>query len=82
MLTSQLCLSLTLHLSACQHALEATDATVPWLFEPVRKLERKVRVGLEGYVGKRTLDGITFFIGPALDWQARAQVYISIEGRF
>ena len=82
MLASSLCLSLALHVAACEHALAATDAQVPWLFAPVRQLERSARLGLEGFVGKRTADGLTFFIGPALDWQLRAQVYLSIEGRF
>lgn len=81
MLTSQLCLQLALHVSACEHAIEAADRQYQ-LLAPLHRLEQYARVGLEGYVGKKTLDGITFFVGPALDWQLNSRVYFVIEGRF
>jgi hypothetical protein len=81
LLTSSLCLQLALHLSACEHALKAADSQYH-LLEPLRRLEEYARVGVEGYVGKKTLDGITVFVGPALDWQLNGKLYFLIEGRF
>ena len=81
MVIEQICLQLALHLSACQHAIEAADAQYE-IARPLHEIERKARVGLEGYVGKKTLEGITFFVGPALDWQLNSRIYFVIEGRF
>ena len=81
MLASSLCLQLALNVSACEHFISAADAQYHVL-EPLHKLEEYARFGIEGYIGKRTLDGISFFVGPALDWQLNGRLYIVVEGRF
>jgi hypothetical protein len=81
MLASSLCLQLALHLSACEHALGALDSQYQ-LFEPVRRIERMARIGLEQQFGTATVKGFTIFLGPALDWQLRSRIYLSIEGKF
>ena len=81
MLTSQLCLQLALHLAACEHAVSALDAQYQ-LLAPLKQLERSLRVGVEARIGTKATEGLTLFIGPALDWQLRSRVYFSIEGKF
>ena len=81
MIAPAICLQLALHLTACESALSALDAQYR-VFEPVRKFEEYARIGIEGYVGKRGVEGIAIFVGPALDWQLRGRIYLSIEGKF
>lgn len=81
MLTASLCLQLALHVTACEQALNALDAQYK-LLEPARVIEHSMRIGLEKRIGKRGVDGITLFLGPAIDWQTNSRIYLSIKGDF